>query len=108
MSLSIPFFPRWHQTIIGWKRGWPRMWSRSLGHRVGTLTPQQVWGEMARDMAQGEPLPGELGLDRTHTWASTYWGGALFCLMADIAIREKTGNQKGCKTSCAASLPQAD
>jgi hypothetical protein len=63
--------------------------------QTGALTPQQVWGEMVRDMAQGEPQPGELGLDQTHTWASTYWGGALFCLMADVSIREKTGNRKG-------------
>jgi hypothetical protein len=63
--------------------------------QIGTLSPQQVWGEMARDMAQGEPRPGDPGLDQTRTWASTYWGGALFCLMADVAIREKTGNRKG-------------
>ncbi|HVC89399.1 MAG TPA: hypothetical protein VND66_02135 [Acidobacteriaceae bacterium] len=63
--------------------------------QIGTLSPQQVWGEMARDMAQGEPRPGDLGLDQTHTWASTYWGGALFCLMADVSIREETGNRKG-------------
>jgi predicted metalloprotease with PDZ domain len=25
----------------------------------------------------------------------TYWGGALFCLMADVEIRKRTGNSKG-------------
>lgn len=63
--------------------------------QIGTLSGEQVWGGMVRDMGQGEPRPGESGLDRTHTWANTYWGGALFCLMADVSIREKTGNQKG-------------
>ena len=63
--------------------------------RIGTLTPKQVWGGMMRDMGKGEPHPGESGLDQTHTWASTYWGGAIFCLMADVSIREKTGNQEG-------------
>ena len=63
--------------------------------QIGTLSPEQVWGGMVHDMGQGEPRPGEAGLDETHTWASTYWGGALFCLMADVSIREKTGNQKG-------------
>lgn len=63
--------------------------------QLGTLTPQQVWGEMVRDMRQGEPAPGDLGLDQTHSWASTYWGGALFCLLADIQIREQTGNRMG-------------
>lgn len=63
--------------------------------QLGTLTPQFIWGEMFRDMQKGEPAPGDQGLDATHSWASTYWGGALFCLMADVAIRKKTGNRKG-------------
>jgi hypothetical protein len=63
--------------------------------QIGTLSPEQVWSGMVRDMAQGEPHPGGDGLDQTHTWASTYWGGALFCLTADVSIREKTGNKKG-------------
>jgi hypothetical protein len=63
--------------------------------QIGTLTPKQVWSGMVHDMGKGEPQPGEEGLDHTHTWASTYWGGALFCLMADVSIRDKTGNKKG-------------
>ena len=63
--------------------------------QIGTLSPEKLWGDMLRDMARGEPRQGEAGLDQTHTWASTYWGGALFCLMADVSIREKTENQKG-------------
>src|SRR5262249_4772564 len=35
------------------------------------------------------------GLDNTRTWGRTYWGGALFCLVADVKIRECTKNQKG-------------
>src|SRR6201987_4550749 len=31
----------------------------------------------------------------THTWGRTYWGGALFCLMADVEIRKQTGNKRG-------------
>ncbi len=63
--------------------------------QIGTLSPEQVWGGMVRDMGKGEPQPGEDGLDQTHTWANTYWAGALFCLMADVSIREKTANGKG-------------
>jgi hypothetical protein len=63
--------------------------------QIGTLSPEQLWGGMVHDIGKGEPQPGEDGLDNTHTWASTYWGGALFCLMADVSIREKTGNRKG-------------
>ncbi|MGZ4829844.1 MAG: hypothetical protein ACXV78_09395, partial [Candidatus Angelobacter sp.] len=29
------------------------------------------------------------------TWGRTYWGGALFCLLADVRIHERTKNHKG-------------
>jgi predicted metalloprotease with PDZ domain len=41
------------------------------------------------------PEPGDKGLDNTHTWASTYWGGALFCFLADVEIHKRTNNRKG-------------
>ena len=62
---------------------------------IGVLTAEEVWGEMRRDMPQGLPQVGDQGLDRTHTWGRTYWGGALFCLSADVEIRRRTGNAKG-------------
>jgi hypothetical protein len=62
---------------------------------VGILSAEQVWGEMLRDMPQGLPQAGDRGLDHTHTWGRTYWGGALFCLTADVEIRKRTGNSKG-------------
>jgi hypothetical protein len=63
--------------------------------QVGDLTPNEVWGGMIRGMKNGEPDLGDLGLNHTHTWGRTYWGGALFCLMADLEIRKQTGNRKG-------------
>ena len=62
---------------------------------VGDLTPQFVWQETVQGMPQGEPQPGDQGLDRTHTWGRTYWGGAMFCLVADVEIRRETHNRKG-------------
>jgi hypothetical protein len=56
---------------------------------------ERVWGDMVRDMPQGLPRSGDEGLDKTHTWGRTYWGGALFCLLADVRIREKTQCKKG-------------
>jgi len=62
---------------------------------TGELTAQKVWRDMVRDMHQGEPQAGDQGLDHTHSWGRTYWGGAMFCLIADISIREQTHNRKG-------------
>ncbi|MBV8631206.1 MAG: hypothetical protein JOZ83_09805 [Silvibacterium sp.] len=61
----------------------------------GLLRPEKIWSDMVRDMPQGDPRPGDRGLDRTHTWGRTYWGGAQFCLKADVAIRKETHNQRG-------------
>lgn len=63
--------------------------------QAGTMSAQRAWGDMLRDMGQGQPQEGDQGLDRTHTWARTYWGGALFCLVADVRIHEQTKNRKG-------------
>ena len=63
--------------------------------RAGNMSKAEVWGEMARDMHQGLPAADDEGLDNTHTWGRTYWGGAMFCLLADIEIRQRTRNQKG-------------
>ncbi len=61
----------------------------------GQKTAAAVWHEFARDMPKGQLDSGDEGLDNTHTWGRTYWGGALFCLAADVEIREKTHNKKG-------------
>ena len=50
---------------------------------------------MADGMQKGEPQAGDAGLDHTHTWARTYWGGALFCLNADVHIRLASENKAG-------------
>jgi len=43
----------------------------------------------------GLPRSGDEGLDHTHTWGRTYWGGAMFCLLADVRIRRETDNRYG-------------
>jgi len=63
--------------------------------RIGLVAPEQVWSDMIRDMPQGLPETGDQGLDQAHTWGRTYWGGALFCLLADIGIRKATANRLG-------------
>jgi hypothetical protein len=63
--------------------------------RTGGMTVTEVWRTFVRDMPKGEPGSGDQGLDKTPTWGRTYWGGAIFCLLADVRIRERTKNQKG-------------
>jgi hypothetical protein len=63
--------------------------------KAGHLKAEQMWLDLVRDMPQGLPQVGDRGLDHTHTWGRTYWGGALFCLLADVEIRRQTNNVKG-------------
>jgi len=63
--------------------------------QAGNLKAEQMWFDLVRDMPQGLPQAGDRGLDHTHTWGRTYWGGALFCLLADVEIRRQTNNEKG-------------
>lgn len=71
---------------------------------AGELRPERVWGELMRSMPNGLPAAGDEGLDNTHTWGRTYWGGALFCMLADVEIRKKTANRFGLRDALRAVL----
>jgi hypothetical protein len=74
--------------------------------RMGKLTAESVWGGLVRGLPNGLPAAGDQGLDNTHTWGRTYWGGALFCLLADLDIRERTQNRKSIDDSLRAVLTE--
>ena len=61
----------------------------------GQISVESVWQQLVEGLPNGEPEPGDRGLDHTHTWGRTYWGGALYCLMADVGIRQATENRLG-------------
>ena len=61
---------------------------------AGLVTTNDLWRDWVVGMPQGQPAAGDQGLDHTRTWGRTYWGGALFCLAADIEIRERTSNRR--------------
>ena len=63
--------------------------------QAGNRTIVDVWTEQLHSMPKGLPQAGDRGLDNTHTWGRTYWGGALFCLEADVEIHRRTHNLYG-------------
>jgi len=63
--------------------------------QVGNMPVPEMWRQVILGMPKGEPGSGDQGLDKTPTWGRTYWGGAMFCLLADVRIRERTHNRKG-------------
>jgi hypothetical protein len=63
--------------------------------QAGNRTQQDVFAEQIKQMPRGMPQAGDQGLDHTHTWGRTYWGGAMFCFLADVEIHRRTGNRLG-------------
>ncbi|MGA9423305.1 MAG: hypothetical protein WBW61_13165 [Rhodanobacteraceae bacterium] len=63
--------------------------------QIGTLPVTEVWRQLVQGLPRGLPRDGDRGLDRTPTWGRTYWGGAMFCLRTDLAIRKATNNRLG-------------
>ena len=72
--------------------------------QFGNRPAADVWAEDRRSMPMGLPREGEGGMDQTSTWGRTYWGGALFCLQADVTIRERTNDRVGLQTALRAIL----
>ena len=63
--------------------------------QAGDMAVRDIWQAMMRDMPKGLPEAGDQGLDNTDTWGRKYWGGAMFCLLADVGIRKATDNKLG-------------
>lgn len=63
--------------------------------RAGLLSESAAWSGLLDGLPNGLPDAGDKGLDHTPTWGRTYWGGALFWLLADVGIRKATENRYG-------------
>ena len=61
--------------------------------QAGLLSEKDAWRWILTGVPKGQPKSGDRGLDYTPTWGRTYWGGALFCLLADYEIRKQTQNR---------------
>jgi hypothetical protein len=72
--------------------------------QAGNRAETDMWAEELRAMPRGMPQSGDQGLDRTHSWGRTYWGGAMFCLLADVDIRKRTQLRFGLQDALRAVL----
>jgi hypothetical protein len=75
--------------------------------QAGNRSETDVWAEEMRSMPRGLPQQGDRGLDRTHSWGRTYWGGAMFCLLADVDIRRRTQLRFGLQDALRAVLRES-
>ena len=85
--LALPTVPRRSEWLLEGNATYVEPIARA---QAGQLDPSVVWRWAIEGMPKGQPLPGDRGLDNTHTWGRTYWGGATFWLLADLGILEET------------------
>jgi hypothetical protein len=92
VHLAIPRIPR----AQNWLHEGIATYVESVARgRVGLISAETVWREWARAMPQGQPQAGDAGLDHTPTWGRTYWGGAMFCLLADVELLKRSQLRTG-------------
>lgn len=60
--------------------------------RAGLLDPLNAWREFALSMPRALRALKRDGLEHTESF---YWGGAIFCLLADVTARERSGGRLG-------------
>jgi hypothetical protein len=72
--------------------------------QAGNRTIEDVFAEEQHSMPRGMPGTSGSGLDEDHSWGRTYWGGAMFCLLADVRIRQRTHNRYGLQDAMRAVL----
>lgn len=87
-------FPSLRRTHLWMEEGMAVFGEPLVRVRAGMEDPSVLWSEWLEQGALGLPRPGEGGLETTHTWARTYWGGAVFWLVVDVTLRERTGNAR--------------
>jgi len=62
--------------------------------RAGLQSKDEIWRWMLWGAPRGIEAIRERGLDGSRGWAATYWGGPVYCLLADVGIRERTKGKK--------------
>lgn len=90
VHLAFPPVPRRHHWI---EEGLATYIEPLARAEAGLLSVDKVWLWFVNGLPNGLLQPGDRGLDHTPTWGRTYWGGALFCLLADLEIRQRTDNR---------------
>jgi hypothetical protein len=62
--------------------------------KAGTASTRNVWKWLVWGLPKGLPAGQDHGLDAEDSWGRRYWGGALFCFLADVEIRRATDNRR--------------
>lgn len=90
--LALPQLPRWALWLQEGNATYVEPIARV---QAGQMDAAEMWKWTVDEMPAGQPKTGDGGLNDTRDHQRTYWGGAAFWLMADVRIRQRTGNRIG-------------
>lgn len=69
--------------------------------KAGLLSEATLWREMMDGLPRGLSGPGDGGLDSAQGYGRIYWGGALYWLLCDLDLRERTHGARGLQQALA-------
>lgn len=86
--------------IVAWKDRWLTEGMATYVEpiarlQIGNIDEKEVWADLIKNTPKGQarsendPLKGSRRIDRI------YWGGAIFCLVADVELRKRSKNKIG-------------
>ncbi|HVJ21753.1 MAG TPA: hypothetical protein VM686_40395 [Polyangiaceae bacterium] len=97
-------FPSFHQEGKWLDEGLATYFEPIIRARAGWIDEEQVWEEFVSAMPQGLGALRNIGLEKGTDYRDVYWGGAIYCLLADVEIRERTGARSGLENGLHAVL----
>ncbi len=63
--------------------------------RTEKISKEEVWGDLYKNLSKGLPRYDDGGLNNCRDYGRVYWGGALYCLLADVQMRINSNNRTG-------------
>ncbi len=88
LHLGFPNLPKRQEW---WEEGLATYLECIVRERLGITSEEHLWRELAGNLPRGLE---DGALNRSGSWASTYWGGAAFSFLADVMIRERTQGRR--------------
>jgi hypothetical protein len=92
-------FPSTERTATWFSEGLASYVEPVIRARAGLLSKEKFWKDLVDGLPQGLPGAADKGLDYDDSWGRVYWGGSLYFLLADLAIRERTAGARSLEDS---------
>jgi len=92
MHLSFPLMDHEHRWLAEGIATYAEPIARVRTHLI---SEDQMWRELIHGASRGQPQEGDGGLNQSRTFTRWYWGGAIYCLLADVEMRKQSQNSVG-------------